>query len=221
MGASASKTSANKAIKTARQFPKRAPGAAPPRPPPSSISQPAPTPSESPSAPPNTDPFQADAALRTDQPSDTVATEFLTPTFADRLKKMGVAQPNPTFSPSSRAVHSPQQASTNSSSSPFQSPDDYSAPRPTYPSSRDNQTLSVLEARRRITERAEAELENIGKRNAEGREFVDIATIRRALLLRQGGVKEEEIEDRFGLKRGTVRRLGGGRMIQAVEGGAQ
>lgn len=79
----------------------------------------------------------------------------------------------------------------------------------------------MLEARKRITERAEAELENIGRRNAQGREFVDIATIRRALLLRQGGAREEEIENRFGLRRGTVRRLGSGRMVQAVEGGAQ
>lgn len=129
---------------------------------------------------------------------------------------MGVAQPNPTFSPSSTATQKNQTAAD------FPRADDYSArPAPSnFPSARDNQTLNVLEARKRLQERADAELENLGRRG-EGREFMDVGTIRKVLLLRQQGVDEGDIERRFGLKRGSVRRLGDGWSVQAVEGGVR
>lgn len=121
---------------------------------------------------------------------------------------MGVAQPNPTFSPSSTAAQQ------------FPSPDDYrSAPAPpNFPSARDNQTLSVLEARKRLQERADAEMENLGRRG-EGREFLDVGTIRKVLLLRQRGEGEGDIERRFGLRKGAVGRLGSRGVVEAVEGG--
>jgi hypothetical protein len=73
-----------------------------------------------------------------------------------------------------------------------------------------NPALLVLEARKTIAERAEREAERIGKRGFEGREFVDVMTIRRALALRdERGMAEAEIERELDLKRGTMQRLGG------------
>jgi hypothetical protein len=112
--------------------------------------------------------------------------------FSARLRQMGVAQPNPTFSPSSTA-------------DPILS----AAPSyPTYPSPGQNTTLTALEARRRLQEQAEAEFANTGKSGDRGRQFLDISTIREMLLLREKGVADTEIEARLRLQKGLVQRLG-------------
>jgi hypothetical protein len=116
--------------------------------------------------------------------------------FAARLKQMGVVQPNPTFSPSSTASATPHL------------PLSHGIPSPQFPSATNNQTLGVLDARRRLQERADDELANMGKSSDQGREFLDIHTIRDILARRQRGDSPESIEKRLNLRAGVVKRLG-------------
>jgi len=118
--------------------------------------------------------------------------------FANRLQKMGIVQPNPTYSPSSIA-------SPFLNAPPGSSP---SASSPQYPAPSSNVTLGVLEARRRLEARAREELENMGKSSDKGREFLDIGTVKQMLVLRQGGASATDIEKRLGLRPGLVAKLG-------------
>ncbi|KAH8906301.1 hypothetical protein BR93DRAFT_969506 [Coniochaeta sp. PMI_546] len=191
--------------KAARKFPTRAPGAAPPRPSSHPRSNPAP-----PRPPAAT--FSKDEAIRADAPNqETVPTEFMSPDFAARLRQMGAVQPNPLFSNSSTAGPRGGPGSADPSTQ-YQSP-----PTPSWPSARDNATLGVLEARRRLEEQAEAELENMGRASDKGKELLDVGTIRRVLLLRQQGVGDRDIELRFGLRPGLVKRLGPPGVVEAVQ----
>src|SRR5439155_19045201 len=80
---------------------------------------------------------------------------------------------------------------------------------PSADSIRRNPALTLLAARSRLAEEAEAEALSIGKKGFPGRRFVDVVTLRQVLRLRDdGGVADTEIEKRLGLKRGTVGRLG-------------
>ncbi len=110
---------------------------------------------------------------------------------------MGIAQPNPTYSPSSIASHFPDASGIKQS---------FSAPQ--FPSSSSNATLGVLEARRRLEAQAKGELDNMGKSTDKGRELLDIGTIKQILVLRQGGASAADIEARLRLKPGVVARLG-------------
>lgn len=115
--------------------------------------------------------------------------------FSRRLQEMGIVQPNPTFSPSSIADPG--------------IPDGPSAPLgPMYPPSRKNATLSVLEARRRLQQQAEEELESMGRNSSQGRRFVDMRTMVEAIQLRDRGFPPAEIEHRLRLKPGLMNRLG-------------
>lgn len=107
---------------------------------------------------------------------------------------MGVAQPNPTFSPSSTAT------SGASASQPVHGP--------AYPIASKNVTLSVLEARRRLQEEATGEFDRLGRSTDRGREFLDVGTIQDILVLRDQGIDPAAIESRFNLKAGVVKRLG-------------
>ncbi|KAI1338288.1 hypothetical protein F5Y15DRAFT_124647 [Xylariaceae sp. FL0016] len=111
--------------------------------------------------------------------------------FSQRLKQMGVATPNPTLSRSSTAHPSPSASSSSS--------------HPT-PARFENRTLSALEARRQLQQRAEAEFENPVA--AGGREFLDIGTVKQIVTMRDRGSSEGEIEKRLRLKDGVVGRLG-------------
>jgi hypothetical protein len=150
-------------------------------------------------------------AIRADAPNqETVATEFMSPQFAARLKELGAVQPNPLFSNSSTA--GPRGQQSGDPSTQYQFP-----PPPNWPSARDNATLGVLEARRRLEEQAQAEMESMGRSSDKGKELLDVGTIRRVLLLRQQGVGDGEIEKRFGLRSGVVRRLGPPEVVEAVQ----
>jgi len=107
---------------------------------------------------------------------------------------MGVAEPNPTFSPSSTATPGAFVSQP--------------VPGPGYPSSSSNTTLSVLEARRRLQDEAAAEFDRTGRSTDRGREFLDVATIRDILILRDQGIDSAAIESRFNLKAGVLKRLG-------------
>ncbi|KAB5578267.1 hypothetical protein GE09DRAFT_1214455 [Coniochaeta sp. 2T2.1] len=206
MGASGSKA----AQTGARKFPTRAPGAAPPRAP--RPPRPAPEPPRQPPAAA----FSENPAQRADAPNqETVATEFMSPGFAARLRELGAVQPNPLFSNSSVAGPrgpSPSSSSSQDASTQYDSP----PPPPSWPSARDNATLGVLEARTRLEEQAEREADSMGRASDKGRELVDVGTIRRVLLLRARGIGEGEIEQRFGLRSGVVRRLGPKGVVEAT-----
>jgi hypothetical protein len=126
----------------------------------------------------------------------------MTADFADRLRKMGIAQPQPTYSPSSIASHFPDASGIGQS---------FSAPQ--FPSSSSNATLNVLQVRRQIEQRARGELDNTGKSTDKGREFLDIGTVKQMLALRQGGASAADIEARLRLKPGVVARLGPAGMV--------
>ncbi|KAL2133827.1 hypothetical protein VTI74DRAFT_1593 [Chaetomium olivicolor] len=196
MGQSGSKG----AQKTVRKFPSRAPGAYPAANP-AARAAPRPPPTPAPSADTQQRPrpqasYTKNEAIRIDS-VDPDRPEFISPDFAERLRQMGIVQPNPTFSPSSIA-------------SPFPNAPGVKQPlsTPRFPSTFSNTTLSVLEVRRRLEARAKHELEIMGRSTDKGREFLDIGTVKQILVLRQRGESASVIEERLGLKPGVVARLG-------------
>jgi len=208
-------SSASKAVpKPARKFPTRPPGAgahAPPRP-----ARQTPQTSAPKASFVKNDGRSIDRPLRMVDVVLTLRTAIhadsvnpnadLTADFSNRLKQMGVAQPNPTFSPSSTAAPGP--------------PTSRPVPGPNYPSPSSNTTLSVLEARRVLEQQADQELGNMGRSTDKGREFLDVATIRDILVLRDQGVDPATIESRLHLRQGVVRRLGPPLLVSATGGNA-
>jgi hypothetical protein len=72
-----------------------------------------------------------------------------------------------------------------------------------------NPALAVLDARQRLQDEAEKEFMEAGRRGHEGRQFLDVYTIRQMLILRDHqGKSAGEIEKALGLKTGAVGRLG-------------
>jgi hypothetical protein len=69
--------------------------------------------------------------------------------------------------------------------------------------------VSLLTARYRLAEEAEREFAETGRKDAQGRQFLDVVTLRQVLMLREGGTPAEEIERKLGLREGVVGRLGG------------
>ena len=130
--------------------------------------------------------------------------------FSARLRQMGAVQPNPHFSNSSTA--GPRGSGPAPTTRGEESP-----PPPSWPSARDNATLGVLEARRRLEEQAEAEMDQMGRASDKGRELLDVGTIRRVLLMRRQGRSDGEIEERFHLRPGVVGRLGPRGVVEAVQ----
>lgn len=78
--------------------------------------------------------------------------------------------------------------------------------------------MSLLTARYRLAEEAELEFSNLGRKGSEGRQFLDVVTIRQVLLLRdERGVGAGEIEKKLGLRKGVVERLGRRGVVMASE----
>ncbi|KAI0384144.1 hypothetical protein F5Y04DRAFT_278146 [Hypomontagnella monticulosa] len=180
MGARASKP----AQSATRKFPTRAPGSAAP-----------PHAQQRPSAQPRSKPqasFTKDDAVKADS-IDPDPNPLTNAAFSERLKQMGVATPNPTLSNSSTAI-------------PYAgSPEHGPAPQaPSFPPASQNRTLSALEARQRLQERAQFEFENM----AQGKEFIDIGTLKQMLAMQARGTPASDIEKRFRLKNGVMGRLG-------------
>jgi len=72
-----------------------------------------------------------------------------------------------------------------------------------------NPAIQVIDARTRLSEAAELEFSQIGKRGFKGKEFLDVVLIRQALMLRdEKGLGDAEIEKRLELKSGIMARLG-------------
>ncbi|KAM7193562.1 hypothetical protein V8F20_008335 [Naviculisporaceae sp. PSN 640] len=205
MGASGSKQTSS----AMRKFPTRAPGSAPP-------STARPPPRAAPTAPPASQTIlkseEAQSKPRSQSPpeQDQHSPESEDPeappsaSFASRLQKMGIAQPNPIYSPSSTANVKPSSSSRNADI--IMRPSDFAAPQ--FPAASNNATLGALEARRQLEQRAQQEFDLMGKPGYQGREFLDISTIRNILVMRQRGDSPSNIETRLRLKPGVVARLG-------------
>lgn len=72
-----------------------------------------------------------------------------------------------------------------------------------------NPALLVLSSRAKIAKAAEEEAESFGRQSHEGRQFLDVLTIRQALSMRdKQGLPDGEIESLLRLKKGVVARLG-------------
>lgn len=108
---------------------------------------------------------------------------------------MGVVDPNPTYSPSSTA-------STQSLGGPTQ------PLGPSFPSSRNNRTLSVLEARRRLQQEAEEDFEAMGRAGSHGRRFIDMRTMVQAMQMRAQGSAPADIEKKLNLQPRLLEMLG-------------
>ncbi|KAI0506952.1 hypothetical protein F5B22DRAFT_430523 [Xylaria bambusicola] len=201
MGAKASKP----AQAVSRKFPTRTPGnAVPPRStggPPTRRAEPR---------------TVKDEAIRSDGRDPDLDLDASTnPAYSERLRQMGVATPFPTLSNSSTAgpFSSPSPSTyTQTSSSlspPSQAPSRSPPPNTTtttsfYPPPSQNRTLNALEARRELQARADAEFQDPSR----GREFLDVETLRKALLLQHRGATANDIEARLRLKSGVLARLG-------------
>jgi hypothetical protein len=112
---------------------------------------------------------------------------------------MGIAQPSHTNSPPT--IHTVHSRSTD--------PDQPSVPiEPMFPPSRNNPTISALEARRRLQCRADADFEAVGLPHHSGRRFVDMRTLLDALRLRDRGMPLSDIERRLGLEARLLNKLG-------------
>ena len=118
------------------------------------------------------------------------------PDFARSLRSLGPVQPSSTLSNSSTFDPLASQDSANQSHPQV------------FPDPSNNPALVVLTARERLQQQAEVEFTKTGKGDA-GKSFLDVATIRQLLLLRDDrGMGEAEIEKRLGLAQGVVGRLG-------------
>jgi hypothetical protein len=73
-----------------------------------------------------------------------------------------------------------------------------------------------LQARQQLQDKADRELDGIGRKGFQGKEFVDVHSLREALILRRKGMKGRDIEGRLGLKDGVLERLGGRDVVDAV-----
>ncbi|KAF5987383.1 hypothetical protein FBULB1_2053 [Fusarium bulbicola] len=178
MGSSSSKVAKG----AARKYPARAPGAALPQ---AVARQPR---AEAPRPKSKTLGNSAkDDAVR----ADAMDPDFPTGDFSRRLHQMGIADSNPTYSPSSTAATPPL-----GSSSP---------PGPSFAPSRSNPTLVALSARDRLQDEAEEDFANMGR---EGRRFLDMRTLVDAMKFRDRGIHEKDIESRLRIQPGLLSKLG-------------
>lgn len=133
---------------------------------------------------------------------------MIQPELARRLREIGVVQPNPTYSHSSTAspMSPPLQQTPNSG--------------PVFPSPAKNPVLAALEARERLQREAEEEFENLGLSSSQGRTFLQAGMVRDILVMREKGASEAQIENRFNLRQGVLKKLGPRGLYEAA-GGAE
>jgi 3-deoxy-7-phosphoheptulonate synthase len=85
-----------------------------------------------------------------------------------------------------------------------------SPPQNAFPDPRNNPVLRVLEARQRISDEAEDELRDVGRRGFAGRKYVDAGVIQLALMRQSRGEPDARIEDALSIKKGRLSVLGRG-----------
>lgn len=123
--------------------------------------------------------------------------------FSQRLHKMGVARPNPTISPSSRAPTEVRHT--------WKGIERKSLPRPT-----NNWTLTVMETRESLQQLMNKEITSPGQGARRKRRFVDMRTLIDVIKMRNNGVPSEDIEEKFGLQPGITRKIGQVRIVPHV-----
>ncbi|KAA6407461.1 MAG: hypothetical protein FRX48_08704 [Lasallia pustulata] len=197
MGASKSKVAKTAAGAARRQYPKRVPpttNTPSTRPPPGQSSTPGPTVHP-----------QAQASETRDQAINLDASD---PDFARSLRTLGPVTPSPMYSNSS--TFNPSSGSTSESQSRQGLPGSPQASHSQiFPDPARNPAILVLTARERLAQEAEEEFSRVGRKGHTERRFLDVATIRQVLMLRdEKGVEGGEIERRLGLRRGVVGKLG-------------
>jgi hypothetical protein len=79
---------------------------------------------------------------------------------------------------------------------------------------KNNPALLILQARKRLAERAQYEFDNAGRTGFEGRETMDVYMVTDALKMRQSGMSLDDIEKRMGLKKGVMGSLGDRGMLE-------
>ncbi|KAI9715438.1 MAG: hypothetical protein M1812_005914 [Candelaria pacifica] len=204
MGSSSSKVARNATGAATRKYPQRVPPISNPTP---STNARSPPPPGQPNAPGPTVYPKPQASNARDEAINLDASD---PHFAASLRTLGAVQPSPTFSNSSTFNQSQH---TNSRTSPSQTAPSSTSSSDSYPqifpSAAVNPAIQILEARSALASAADKEFIEAGKRGHEGRQFLDVVTIRQMLMLRdEKGIGEGEIERRLGLKKGVVGRLG-------------
>ncbi|KAF7677524.1 hypothetical protein GT037_004383 [Alternaria burnsii] len=178
---------------------------------PTSTTQRAPAPS-APAQAPTRGPTVHPEMQATGEKTEAVLQDARDPAFASRLSSLGAVQPNPHYSPSSQSQFDPRRnTSPNLPSDTMMQ----SLPQSAFPDPRNNPVLRVLEARQKIADQAEDELRDVGRRDFQGRTYVDAGVITLAMMRQAKGEPDSRIEDALGIKRGRLSVLGKG-TVEAV-----
>lgn len=85
-------------------------------------------------------------------------------------------------------------------------------PQSAFPDPRNNPVLRVLESRQRISDVADEELRQVGRKSFAGRTYVDAGLITLALMRQARGEPDARIEKALGIKPGRLSVLGKGRV---------
>ncbi|KAM5434397.1 hypothetical protein McanMca71_007999 [Microsporum canis] len=130
---------------------------------------------------------------------------------ATRSEAIDLDARDPDFDASLRSIGPVTPTPTLSRSSTFNQARERNASLPGVMRQEDvtNPSLLTLLSRTRISAEAEADMESLGRRNHEGRRFVDVVSLKQIISMRdEQGVSEDMIEKQFGLKKGVLGALG-------------
>lgn len=75
----------------------------------------------------------------------------------------------------------------------------------------------MLRAREALQRERDEEEDSVGRKGFSGKRFVDVGTLREAIRMKGSGVSSEEIEKRFGLRKGVVDRIGTNDVVDVVK----
>lgn len=81
-------------------------------------------------------------------------------------------------------------------------------PASAFPDPRNNPVLRVLKARQQISDEAEDEIRDVGRRGFVGRKYVDAGLIQLALMRQAKGEPDSRIEEALGIQKGRLSVLG-------------
>jgi hypothetical protein len=132
------------------------------------------------------------------------------PVLASKLRQIGPVASNPYQSHTSTQYVPPSRQAAKGLPAEF-APLGNEPPPGLFPdpaTMRNNPALLVMQARKRWQEKAEAELEEVGRSGFVGREMMDVGMVTDALRMRRRGVGDADIEKRLGLRSGVLRKLG-------------
>ena len=127
------------------------------------------------------------------QKSEHVELDARDPDFGSALRKVGVARPI--------AERKPNEDYFPTSSQPMHSGQNI------FPSQVNNPAMLLVQARQKIAQQWDAELENQGRPSFAGRTLLSAQEIRQALTSREAGKSSQEVEKQMRLKRGLLDQL--------------